>query len=181
MTYQDLQSYKFDIPTKKNKLYKIFYFFIDNILIKPSPKFLFEYRNIIYRIFGAKIGVGVKINSSSKLFYPWNIIIGDYSWIGDNCTLYSIDKITIGSNVAIAHNVFINTATHDIQNINFKTLTKPVLICDQTWIASNSFINMNVTINKGVVIGACSFVTSDLPEGYICFGSPAKPIKLRNK
>jgi putative colanic acid biosynthesis acetyltransferase WcaF len=38
---------------------------------------------------------------------------------------------------------------------------------------------MGVVINKGVVVGSGSIVTKDLPEGYVCVGNPAKPIRSR--
>lgn len=145
-----------------------------------SPRPLFKWRNMIYRLFGAKIGKNVRISNSAKLHYPWNVEIEDYCWIGDNCNLYSIDKIIIGNNVALAHNVFISTASHNINSVTFETTRKPVYIKNEVWIASNAFINMGVTINRGAVIGSCAVVTKDMPEGYICLGFPAKPVKLRN-
>ncbi len=36
-----------------------------------------------------------------------------------------------------------------------------------------------VTIGDGVVVGAGSVVTRDLPPGMVCLGTPAKPVKVR--
>jgi acetyltransferase-like isoleucine patch superfamily enzyme len=36
-----------------------------------------------------------------------------------------------------------------------------------------------VTIEKGVIVGAGSIVTRDLPAGTICVGNPAKPRRSR--
>jgi putative colanic acid biosynthesis acetyltransferase WcaF len=121
----------------------------------------------LYKRFGAKIGVGVKISSSANLLYPWNIEVGDHCWIGDHVELYSVDKIKIGNNVAFAHNVFVATASHDIYKTTFETLKKPIVIEDEVWISSNVFINMGVIIKRGVVVGSASVVTKDLPEGFI--------------
>jgi putative colanic acid biosynthesis acetyltransferase WcaF len=177
--YQNLKEYLYNLKREKSIIFIILYNICYSILIRPIPRPFFKWRNKIYGIFGAKIGKGVRISNSAKLYYPWNISIGDYCWIGDNCNLYSIDKIEIGNNVALAHNIFISTASHDTNSITFETIRKPVKICDEVWIASNAFISMGVTINRGVVIGACAVVTKDMPEGYICLGFPAKPIKLR--
>jgi putative colanic acid biosynthesis acetyltransferase WcaF len=179
IAYQDLASYTYNIKREKSifhiQCYRMFYF----LLIRPSPKVFNYWRCLMYRLFGAKIGKGVRIASSAKFLYPWNIEIGNYCWIGENVELYSVDKIIIGSNVALAHNIFIATASHDVYNSSFNTIKKPVVIKDEVWIASNVFINMGVVLNVGVVVGSGSVVTKDLPEGYICLGNPAKPIKKR--
>jgi putative colanic acid biosynthesis acetyltransferase WcaF len=177
--YQNLKDYSYNLKREHSFLFIVIFRLCYSLLIRISPRQLFGWRNYIYKLFGAKIGKGVRISSSAKLYYPWNVTIGDYCWIGDNCNLYSIDKIEIGNNVALAHNVFISTAAHDITSRTFETIRKPVHVCDEVWIATNAFISMGVTINKGAVIGSCAVVTKDMPEGYICLGFPAKPVKLR--
>ncbi|MDD3254368.1 MAG: hypothetical protein PHY27_08550 [Parabacteroides sp.] len=177
--YQNLKNYRYNLEREKSLFYIQFYRIVSLLLIRPTPKFMHQWRTFIYRLFGARIGKEVLISSSAKLLYPWNIIIGDYCWIGDNVKLYSVDKIVIGDNVAFAHDIFVATAAHDVYNSNFNTIRKPVFIEDEVWISSNVFINMGVTLHKGVVVGSASVVTKDLPEGYICVGNPAKPIKQR--
>jgi len=177
--YQNLKEYRYNLKREKSPLVILLFNLCYSLFIRPTPRPLFKWRNFIYRLFDAKIGIGVRICSSAKLLYPWNIVIGNYCWIGENCTLYSIDKIEIGNNVALAHNIFISTASHDINSLTFETIRKPVKIFDEVWIASNAFINMGLTINKGAVIGSCAVVTKDMPEGYICLGFPAKPVRLR--
>jgi putative colanic acid biosynthesis acetyltransferase WcaF len=178
--YQNLRTYKYNLKRERSVYFIQMYKIIDLLFIKTTPKFLHKWRVLLYRVFGAKIGVGVKISPSSKLLYPWNIEIGNYCWIGDNVELYSVDKIIIGNNVAFAHNIFVATAAHDVSEITFPTIKKPIVFKDEVWVSSNVFINMGVTLNIGVVVGSGSVVTRDLPEGYICVGNPAKPLKKRN-
>lgn len=177
--YQDLKRYKYDLKRERSVYFIQFYRIVDLLFIKTSPKFLHFWRVFLYRIFGATIGSGVKISSSAKLLYPWNIVIGNDCWIGDNVELYSVEKILIGNNVAFAHNIFVATAAHDVGLVTFPTIAKKVVFKDEVWISSNVFINMGVVLNKGVVVGSASVVTKDLPEGYICLGNPAKPLKKR--
>lgn len=179
--YQNLKDYRYNIAREKSVYFIQIYNIIYSLFIRSTPKFFHSWRCMLYRMFGAKIGVGVKIAPSAKLMYPWNIEIGDYCWIGNNVELYSVDKIIIGNNVAFAHNIFVSTAAHDVYDVNFNTIRKPTIFHDETWIASNVFINMGVVIEKGVVVGSGSVVTKTLPEGYICVGNPAKPIKKRSK
>lgn len=177
--YQDLQSYVYNLKREKSVYYIQIYKIIALLFIKTTPKFMHSWRVFLYKLFGAKIGIGVKISSSAKLLYPWNIEIGNYCWIGDNVELYSVDKIIIGNNVAFAHNVFVATAAHDIYKTTFETIRKPIIIEDEVWISSNVFINMGIVIERGVVVGSASVVTKNLPEGYICVGNPAVALKKR--
>lgn len=181
MLYQDLQNYKYNLKRERSKFYIQLYNIVDFLLIKTSPKIFNFWRVFIYRLFGAKIGKGLKINPSAKLLYPWNIKIGDYCWIGHNVNLYSVDEISIGNNVAFAHNIFVATASHDISTPLFATIRGKIVFQDEVWVSSNVIINMGVIIQKGVVIGSGSVVTKDLPEGYVCVGNPARPIKKRIK
>ena len=177
--YQKLKKYKYTLIRERSIYFIQIYRIIDLLLIKTSPNFMYSWRVFIYKLFGAKIGKGVRINSSAKLLYPWNIEIGNYCWIGNNVELYSVSKIIIGDNVAFAHNIFVATAAHNVELTSFPTISDQVIFKDEVWISGNVFINMGVVINKGVVVGSGSIVTKDLPMGYICFGNPAKPIKKR--
>jgi putative colanic acid biosynthesis acetyltransferase WcaF len=38
--------------------------------------------------------------------YPWNLTVGEYSWIGEGAWLDSLAPITIGSNVCISQGVY---------------------------------------------------------------------------
>jgi acetyltransferase-like isoleucine patch superfamily enzyme len=56
---------------------------------------------------------------------------------------------------------------------------KVTTIGNDVWIAAGCIIKQGVTIGDGAVIGAMSFVNTDVPENSIYFGSPAKFYKKR--
>ena len=60
-----------------------------------------------------------------------------------------------------------------------KLTQKSCVIGNDVWIGVDSIIRRGVTIGDGVVIGANSFVNSDIPDYAIAAGSPAKILKLR--
>lgn len=55
---------------------------------RNSPRIAFGYRNTILRLFGAKIGKHVHIYSSTVIWFPWNLEIGDWSAIGEETLIY---------------------------------------------------------------------------------------------
>lgn len=153
---------------------------VQSTLFRGSPQILYGWRRFLLELFGAKIGEGVLIRPSARVTYPWKVKIGDHVWIGDHAELYSLGDIEIGSDVVISQRSYLCAATHDHSKPSFDMVEKKITIEDQAWLAADVFVAPGVTIGRGSVIGARSSVFSDMPEGMICFGSPAKPIKPRN-
>jgi putative colanic acid biosynthesis acetyltransferase WcaF len=180
--YQDLENFKAPKDFHgKSLIYVQLWRTINTFLFKLSPDFIPGFRNYILRLFGAKIGKGVKIKSSVKIHYPWKLKIGDHSWIGYNCDIYNLCELEVGSHVSIAHNVTICGGSHDLQKKNFEIIKmKKIEIQDEAWIANNVFIGPEVIIKKGAAIGANSSTFKNLDEGIIYVGNPAKPIKKRH-
>ena len=137
------------------------------------------WRIFLLQIFGAKIGKNVLIRPTVKILYPWKLNIGDWSWIGDEVTLYNLANIIIGENCVISQKSYLCTGSHDYTKSTFDIFAKPINIKSQVWVASEAFIAPGVTIGHGTVIGLRSTVIQDLPPKMICFGNPAKPIKPR--
>lgn len=148
--------------------------YIQATLIQWSPHPFYEWRNLIYRFFGAKIGKGVKIRRTAKCNYPWKIEIGDYSWVGDEATLYSLDKITIGNHVVISQQAYICTGTHDVSDPNFGLKTAPIKIGNGVWIAIGALIMPGVTVGEGAIIGGRAVLTKNAKPYGIYIGAPAK-------
>ena len=159
-------------------LWKLFFSFL--FRITPNIKIFFNNLRIVFlKICGAKIGKGVMIRSNVKIYFPWNIHIGEFSWIGDRVVLYSLDKIIIGNDVCISQESYLNTGTHDHKKPTFDLIIKPIIIEDQVWIGARCFINLGVRIGFGSVVGVCSNVIKDLPSGMICYGNPCRPVSPR--
>lgn len=180
MEYQDLGS--FTVPGSfrgRSKVTVQLWWIVQSTLFSLSPQVFYGWRRFLLNSFGAKIGKGTRIRSTTKITYPWKVEIGSNTWIGDDCVLYSLGEIKIGSNVAVAHKVYFNTGGHDYEKITFDIFSKPLVVEDECWITNDVYIAPGVTIGKGTIIGARSTVLKSMPAGKICVGSPAKPIKDR--
>jgi putative colanic acid biosynthesis acetyltransferase WcaF len=152
---------------------------VQSTLFGLSPQFMYGWRRFLLRLFGAQIGKNVLIRPSARITYPWKLVIGDYSWIGDDAVLYSLGNIVIGSNVVISQRSYVCTGTHDCNVPSFDILAKTIVIENEAWVATDVFIGPGVTIGKGTVVGARSSVLTELPEMVIAVGTPAKPIRPR--
>jgi putative colanic acid biosynthesis acetyltransferase WcaF len=152
---------------------------VQDCLIRPSPQFMYGWRRFLWRLFGAKIGHGVLIRPSARTTFPWKVSVGDRSWIGDRAELYSLAPITIGCDAVISQDAYLCAGSHDYTKIDFPLVAEPIIVEDEAWVASGAFVAQGVTIGRGAVIGARSVVLSSVPEGMICVGHPARPVKPR--
>lgn len=178
--YQDLSKFVVPAGFRGRPAYIVqLWWLVQATLFKWSPQFAYGFRVWLLRLFGATVGKQVKIRSTATITYPWFFQIGDYSWIGDDTVIYNLAKITIGSNVALAHRVYLATGSHLIDRLSFDIIAKPIVIEDECWLPNDVFVAGGVTIGHGAVIGARSSVFKDMPAGMVCMGYPCKPIKPR--
>lgn len=115
-----------------------------------------------------------------------NSVVGDYTYIGRNCT---VTKAEIGRYVSIANNVTIGPGEHDVNDVTTSAwfyddavavlCAKECVIGNDVWIGVDSIIRRGVKIGNGAVVGANSFVNKDVPDFAIVAGNPARIIRYR--
>ncbi|PEU74709.1 colanic acid biosynthesis acetyltransferase WcaF [Bacillus cereus] len=157
----------------------LLWWLIQGTIFKYSLHNMYGWRNLLLRLFGAKLGKGVKVRSSAKFTYPWKVSIGNHSWIGDNVQFYSLEEIHIGANCVISQESYLCTGSHDVKDLHFGLVTKPIHVKDGAWIASDVFVYPGVTIHELGVAAARSTILKDIPFNEIHAGFPAKFIKKR--
>lgn len=149
------------------------------MFFKFSPRIAFGYRNMILRLFGAKIGKSVHIYSSVNVWFPWNLEIGDWSAIGEDTLIYNLGQVVIGEKATISHKVHICAGTHDYADPSLPLLRPSIDIGNQVWICANSFVGPGITIGDGAIVGAGAVIMKDAEPWGIYAGNPAKYIKKR--
>jgi len=178
--YQNLKTFRMSKGFRgKSKFIVQSWWIVQGALFRLSPQFMYGWRRFLLRLFGAIIGENVLIRPTVKILYPWKLIVGDWSWIGDEVTLYNMETINIGENCVISQKSYLCTSSHDHTKSSFDIFAQPIDIKNETWIASDVFIAPGVTIGHGTVVGFRSTVNEDLPPQMVCYGNPAKPIKPR--
>jgi putative colanic acid biosynthesis acetyltransferase WcaF len=168
---QDLSKFKLPLGFRGRSAVTVqLWWVVQGSLFRLSPQFLYGFRRFLLRLFGAKVGRNVLLRPSVTITYPWHVSIGDYSWIGDDVSLYSLGGIRIGAHAVISQKSYICTGTHDARDPAFAIQAKPILIGDQVWVATDVFVAPGVTIGDGSVIAARSSVLCDIPAGMMCRG-----------
>lgn len=110
--------------------------------------------------------------------------IGSNSCLGNDCFVGASGGVTIGDNVAIGQSVRFHSENHGF-------IKRDKLICEQgvtnkgisighdCWIGAGTVFLDGVKVANGVVIGANSVVTKDIPEYSVVVGNPAKVVGMR--
>ena len=148
-------------------------------LFRFSPRPLFGWRNFLLRLFGAKIGKKVHIYPSTRVYLPWNLIVGDETSIGEWVLLYNLGLIKIGKQSTISHCAHLCAGTHDYNNYNLPLLRHTIEIGSQVWICSNAFIGPSIKIGNKSIIAAAAVVVKNVADKQIVGGNPAKYLKKR--
>jgi len=126
-------------------------------------------------------GTDIRIYGDGELMLGNNSYIGSYSTMQIN----KGNRIVIGSDCRISHNVRMYTSSADPDHDFTSTIVIPakcgdIIIGNGVWIGANVFINPGITIGGNAVVGANSIVTKDIPANAIVGGVPAKFIRFKN-
>ena len=134
----------------------------------------------LLRLFGARIGVGVVLKPSLNVKYPWNLSIGDHSWIGEAVWLDSLAPILIGSNACISQGVYFCTGNHDWSDPAFGLVLKPIVIEDGAWVGARATVLPGVTVATHSIVSAGSVIAKDTEPYLVYAGNPAVAVKTRS-
>lgn len=180
MPIQDLKAFRLPPNFRGRPAWFVqLWWIVQATLFRWSPQVAYGWRRWLLRRFGAKVGKGVQIRPTAEITYPWKLTIGDWSWVGDYVTLYTLGEINIGDNAVVSQHSYICAASHDYTVPTFDIYDNPVQIESEAWIAAGTFVAPGVRVGRGAVVGARSLVLKDLPPMMICAGHPAKPLRPR--
>lgn len=126
----------------------------------------------------------MQIEGAFSIYYGGDIILFKNSklilgsgFFNSNIKIRCTDKIEIGHDVAISHDVTImDSDAHAILDDEYQK-TLPIKIGNHVWIGTRATILKGVTIGDGAIIAAGAVVTKDVPSCCIAAGVPAKVIR----
>ena len=87
------------------------WFFADALFLQNPFNPFNSLRVFILRLFGARIGRGVIVKPRVHVKFPWQLNVGDYSWIGEQTWIDNHVTVDIGRNVCISQNALLLTGT----------------------------------------------------------------------
>ena len=128
----------------------------------------------------ARVGEGTTVMAPVRCDYGTHVSIGERTFANYGLVLLDPAPIAIGSDVQIATNVQLVTATHPLDADERRAgweLAAPVTIEDGAWLGAGAIVLPGVTIGADAVVGAGAVVTRDVPSGAVVAGNPARPLR----
>jgi acetyltransferase-like isoleucine patch superfamily enzyme len=141
-------------------------------------------RVIYYRRFFKALGKDGIIDEGVIFYGMQGIESGSNVGFGRNSVIQGAGGLTFGNDVLMGPGCYIWTINHDYtaknMAIELKSVSKPVTIGSNVWIAADVKIVPGIKIGSNSVIGMGSVVTKDVPPGCIVGGNPARLIRRLN-
>lgn len=162
-----------------NSITRLLWYFCNLLFIKNGWSPISGIKVLVLRAFGAKIGKGVVIKPSVNIKYPWNLEVGDYTWIGENVWIDNLVKVRIGSNVCISQGALILCGNHNYKKSSFDLMVKEIAIQDGAWVGAQCTVCQGVVMNPYSMLCVGSVASHDLDSYGIYRGNPAVKIKER--
>ncbi len=121
----------------------------------------------ILRAFGADIGVGVLVRHRVRVHWPWKLVVGSNSWIGEGSWLLNLEPVVIGHDTCISQDVLLCTGSHLRGSPTFEFDNAPIEVGDGVWVCARAVVLRGVRIGDGAAIGANCVVTRDVRAGSV--------------
>jgi acetyltransferase-like isoleucine patch superfamily enzyme len=134
---------------------------------------------------GITIGDGVFIGRLTSLnTKDGDIDIEARANIGAFCTVFSASKVRVGRETLVAAYSYLVGGGHAFDSTAVPIVDQPrpsigITVGAANWIGAGVSVLDGVTTGTGVVVGAHSVVTTDLPSWSVAIGAPARVTRTR--
>ena len=175
----EINHYTSPVFSTANKIKRVCWRMTWVILCSWTPAPVYFWRNFFVRLFGGKIGAGVHIYPTCKIWAPWLLQMDDFSCIGPGVEVYNPGGCKIGRYAILSQDAYICGATHDYEVENFTYISKEIIIEAYVWICAKAVVLPGVRCEEGSVLGAASLTSKNMQSWSVYAGNPAKLVKPR--
>ena len=134
---------------------------------------------------GIDVGRGVFLGRGTILSCKdGDIAIGDHGNFGFHCEIFSGSSVTVGRHGLFAAQAYLVGGGHEFEREGLAVIDQPrssrgIVLGDNVWLGTGAKVLDGVRIGSDVVVGANAVVTTDLPDGTIAAGVPARVLRHR--
>lgn len=164
----------------KRRLLYLTWSFARALLFRPSPKYLFQWRNWLLRAFGARIGHNVFISQSAVIRMPWHLVVRSDACVGEHAEIYNLGPVTIGARSTVAQHAYLCAGSHDFSRPDVPLITAPISIGDDVFVGARAMILLGVSVGDATIVGAGAVVAKDVPPRVVVIGNPARLLRTRD-
>lgn len=163
----------------RNQAMRVLWGIAWRLLVRPSPKVLHGWRRLVLRCFGAKLGPGVHVYPTARVWAPWLLEMGPHACLGPEVDCYNVGGVRIGAFATVSQYSYLCGATHDYEQVSMPLRPGVIEIGARAWLAADVFVAAGTRVGEGAVVGARSSVYRDVPAWVVAAGNPARVMKPR--
>ncbi len=167
--------------TLNHRLLRLFWQLTWFSLAAWTPSFMWRWRAMILRAFGAQIHKTAIVRGSARIWWPRNLIMDAHSSLGPDVFCYNVAQVTLAPFAIVSQRAHLCTAGHNIDQHDFPLTATPIVIGPCAWIAAEAFVGPGVNVGEGAVLGARAVSFRDMEAWMVYAGNPAAPIRPRRK
>jgi acetyltransferase-like isoleucine patch superfamily enzyme len=136
---------------------------------------------------GIDIGRGVFLGRGTILSCKdGDIVLGDHTNLGFHCEVFSGSRVTVGRHGLFAAYVYLVGGGHEFERADVAVIeqarsSKGITLGDNVWLGTGAKVLDGAHLGSNVVVGANGVVNTDLPDGAIAAGVPARILRTREQ
>jgi putative colanic acid biosynthesis acetyltransferase WcaF len=151
------------------------------LLASWTPPPLKAWRRLLLRLFGAKLHPTANVRGTTRIWWPGNLEMGPYASLGPDVICYNVARVTLEAGASVSQRAHLCSAGHDIDDIAFPLVARPIVIGRNAWVAAEAFVGPGVRIEEGAVLGARAVTVRDLAAFTVYVGNPARAVRQRSR
>ncbi|WP_205699224.1 acyltransferase [Conexibacter sp. SYSU D00693] len=126
------------------------------------------------------IGHGCKIRAHEGV-----VEIGAKTVMGQECTISSFQKVSIGRECILADRVMLIDFDHGVVEVERPIreqgiYKRDVRVGNNVWVGYGACFLRGVTVGDNCVVGTNTVVTKDVPQDAVIAGAPARVLRMRD-
>ena len=167
-------------PSLGDKLRRALWQVVWLLLYRPTPVFLFAWRILLLRLFGARIAGSTYPYPSVHIWAPWNLTMERGSCLGARVNCYNVARVMLGPKALVSQGAYLCTASHNFASEDFELMIAEISIGENAWVTTEAYVGPGVHVGEGAIVGARAVVTKDVPAQEIVAGNPARTVGTRH-
>lgn len=181
-SWVDLSGYTVgpDYTPGRPLIVQLLWYYTSHLLVESGVVPFSKPLVLLLRLFGAKIGTGVRVKPGVRIKFPWRLEVGDHSWIGQGVWIDNLTTVRIGSHVCISQGVYFCCGSHDHRKRSFDLMPGEITVDDGAWVAANALLLAGTKVGANALVAAGCVVNSEVPPAKVIAGIPGKVIADRD-
>lgn len=155
------------------------WYFVNALLVRPAWLPFMSVKLFLLRLFGATIGKGCVVKNNVVVKSPWNLVVGDNCWIGEDVWIDNLDKVVIEDDVCLSQGAMLLTGNHDYSVRTMPYRNAPIRLCRGAWIGAKAVVCSGVVAGRNSILTVGSVATKDMDPCGIYQGNPAVKVRMR--